>query len=119
MKIGVTADTHSLEVPQALIKDFQSMDLIIHAGDFCSVSDYMLFDGLGELKAVHGNMDESDLVDRLPRKDIFEIEGYKFGLFHGAGSPQKNLEIVQSEFDFLPCQYKTTVLRLGYVSHHE
>ena len=37
MKIGVVADTHSLALPKQMLDDFKNVDLIIHAGDFCSM----------------------------------------------------------------------------------
>ena len=43
MKIGVVSDTHSHKIPDQLMKDFKGVDLIIHAGDFCSLKNIDLY----------------------------------------------------------------------------
>jgi len=98
MKMGVVSDTHSLEVPAHVIKDFQSVDLIIHVGDFSTVEDYKFFTGIQRVKAVYGNMDEAELRRKIPRRDVFEFGGLKFGLYHGEGSPEAVLNFVINEF---------------------
>ena len=98
MKIGVVSDTHSRELPKSMMEDLAKTDLIIHAGDFCSFKDYQAFSKLKEIKAVYGNMDEPQLRRVLPRRQIFQCESVKIGLFHGEGPPQKLLEVMQKEF---------------------
>ncbi len=98
MKIGVVADTHSHKIPPQLLKDFQKTDLIVHAGDFCSIADLEVFTRIGDVKAVCGNMDEPALVKKLPQRLVFEAGGVRIGVIHGRGSAQKNLECVQKDF---------------------
>ncbi len=98
MKIGVVADTHSEKIPSQLLKDFRKVDLIVHAGDFCSVADLEVFKRVGEVKSVYGNMDDLDLVNKIPQRLIFEAGGLRIGVVHGCGSARKNLEYVQQEF---------------------
>ena len=98
MKIGVVSDTHSLKIPAQLLKDFQNVDLIVHAGDFCSESDYQLFKKIKDVKAVYGNMDEKKLCTLLSRRQVFECAGVMIGVFHGEGARLKVLEIVLKEF---------------------
>jgi putative phosphoesterase len=98
MKIGVVSDTHSHDIPSQVIQDLKTVDLIIHAGDFCDESDMRQFSRLGNLKAVHGNMDSEDLRKKLPRKQIFQCEDVAIGLFHGEGPPKRLLEVVKREF---------------------
>ncbi|VAX37795.1 Predicted phosphoesterase MJ0623 [hydrothermal vent metagenome] len=98
MKIGVVSDTHSKDVPPQLIKDFQKVDLIVHAGDFCSLEDYQFFQKIQEVKAVYGNVDEQRLCRKLPRRQVFEVEGVKIGVYHGEGSPHVVINFVKEEF---------------------
>ena len=98
MRIGVVSDTHSKDIPKQLIEDFKSVDLIIHAGDFCSLSDLRRFQKLKEVRAVFGNMDEQDIRDVLPESFVFEIEGVKIGVYHGAGPAKAVLDCVKNKF---------------------
>lgn len=98
MKIGVVSDTHSHMIPQQMLDDFKDVDLIVHAGDFCSAADLKVFTKIKEVRAVFGNMDGLELRQILPERDLFEVEGVRFGLYHGHGSVDKVLEIIKNEF---------------------
>ena len=98
MKIGVVSDTHSHELPPQILKDFREVDLIIHAGDFCSLDVLENFKKLKEVKGVYGNMDGPDVRQILPRKQIISCGEFSIGLFHGEGHPEMLLKKVQSEF---------------------
>jgi len=98
MKIGVVSDTHSHVIPQQLFDDFEQVDLIIHAGDFCSMNDLKIFKKIAPVRAVFGNMDGLELRQVLPERDIFEVDGKLVGLFHGYGSPDKVLDCVRRDF---------------------
>jgi len=113
MKIGVVSDTHSHAVPQQLLDDFKKVDMIIHAGDFCSLDDLNLFKKIKEVRAVFGNMDGLEMRQVLPEKVIFEIGGVKIGIFHGYGIADKVPKIVRSEFK----GNKIHVVIFGH-SHH-
>jgi uncharacterized protein len=99
MRIGVLSDTHSKPLPRQLIKDFQGVDFIIHAGDFCDVEDYEGIKKIKDIKAVYGNMDSLKLRKQLPRKQIFSCEKILVGVFHGEGPAATVLEKVRSEFE--------------------
>ncbi len=98
MKIGIISDTHSYVVPQQVIDDFKAVDLIVHAGDFCSAADLRIFTKIKKVHAVFGNMDGLELRQILPERDIFEVEGLKIGLYHGHGPSGKVLDSVKAEF---------------------
>ncbi|HLD69794.1 MAG TPA: metallophosphoesterase family protein [Candidatus Omnitrophota bacterium] len=98
MKIGIVSDTHSLELPLQMIKDFSTLDLIVHAGDFCSWEDVEKFKKMKDLRAVYGNMDVSRIRRSFPRTQIFKFGSFKVGLFHGDGPASIALENVKAEF---------------------
>ena len=98
MKIGVVADTHSREVPQPMLDDFKNVDLIIHAGDFCSPRDLELLCRIKEVKGVYGNMDGPEIRKIFPRKQILRCGKFSVGLFHGEGPPGTILDKVRGEF---------------------
>lgn len=89
-RILVISDTHLSkfdDLPDALIDIAKNSDLIIHAGDICNLD---VLEGLRKIKdviAVQGNMDDSSIRGILPLSENFEIDGAKFGLTHGYGSP--------------------------------
>ena len=98
MKIGIVSDTHSLKLPAQMLEDFQGVDFIIHAGDFCSMDVLDAFKKIKDVKAVYGNMDPPELRKILPRRQIIPCGKFSIGLFHGEGSPQTIVEAVKKEF---------------------
>jgi len=90
MKIGVISDTHAKtlsDVPGAILTALTEVDLIVHAGDFTERAVLEGLSTLGEVKAVRGNMDSSELKRMLPQKELFVVNGKKVGLTHGSGAP--------------------------------
>ena len=98
MKIGVVSDTHSLLIPPEVINGLNKTDMIIHAGDFCTVKDVETFSRLKDFKGVYGNMDGADVRKILPRREILEIEGVTIGIFHGEGPRESILDAVHNAF---------------------
>lgn len=99
MKIGVVSDTHGRPLPQQLLKEFATVDLIVHAGDLCDWDNYKQLSNLAEVQAVAGNMDGEEIRKKLPSKLILECEGVRIGVFHGDGPPKTLLQHVQHEFE--------------------
>ena len=98
MKIGVVADTHSLPMPAQMLKDFKDVDLIVHAGDFCSFKTVEQLRKIKEVTGVFGNMDGSEIRKVFPRSQVLKVAGRAVGIFHGEGAAQTILEKVQAEF---------------------
>jgi putative phosphoesterase len=91
VKIGVLSDTHihlAEEIPAEVIRSFSKVDLIVHAGDFVGSEVLEGLKRLGEVKAVHGNVDSMKLRSLLPEKEIFIAGTKKIGITHGWGSPE-------------------------------
>ncbi|MDD5428798.1 MAG: metallophosphoesterase family protein [Candidatus Omnitrophica bacterium] len=102
MKILVISDTHiprsAHDLPDAIYKEIENVDMIVHAGDFVEKEVYDKLKSLRELKAVCGNMDSGELGRILKNKEVFEVEKFKIGLIHGYGAPANLVETVKSEF---------------------
>jgi putative phosphoesterase len=102
MRIAVLADTHANKLeylPKKMIDALSTVDLIIHAGDFTDIRLLEELKRLGDVKAVHGNMDSSELKAVLPVKEIVEIENKRIGVTHGSGAPWGIEERVRKVFE--------------------
>jgi putative phosphoesterase len=74
-------------------------DSIVHAGDLSTVGVLEELTALGPpLVAVHGNVDEHELVERLPDEAEFELGDVRFALTHDAGPARGRLERLRSRF---------------------
>lgn len=88
-KIIVLSDTHiktpvGLErLDLALKKHALPADMIVHAGDIVNYETLQYLRGLGELKAVYGNMDREEVLEELSPIETFHVNGKQFGLTHG------------------------------------
>ena len=102
MKIIVISDTHipsaGDKLPDKLVEVIRSADMVLHAGDFASREFYEELNGMCNLQAVAGNMDEDNLISILPRNRVVEILGRRIGLIHGAGSSKHTFQYVQNVF---------------------
>jgi len=101
MKIGVLSDTHihlAEEIPPEVVKAFSNVDLIVHAGDFVGSQVLEGLKRLGEVKAVHGNMDSMELRGLLPEKELLIAGGKKIGIIHGWGGPEGIEQKVRERF---------------------
>lgn len=85
--IAVISDTHFTSIPRELPVEvgdaLRSADLILHAGDFCSVEAYEVIREFGELRGVSGNNDASELFRRLPMRRYFRFGNFTAGMIHG------------------------------------
>lgn len=89
--IGVVSDTHIPDetdhLPQQLVQDFQSVDVIFHLGDFNDIATYHALENIAPVVGVYGNTDEAEIRDLLPKQKVIELHGKKIGLIHGWGPP--------------------------------
>jgi putative phosphoesterase len=101
--IAVIADTHlprgRRRLPEECVRRIAAADLVIHAGDFSSVSAYEEIAAIGpRLVAVHGNVDEPAVRERLPERELVEIEGARIGVVHDAGAARGRLGRMRRAF---------------------
>jgi len=102
MRIGVLSDTHihlAEEIHPEILKVFPEMDLIVHAGDFVGSAVFEGLRRLGEVKAVHGNVDSMKLRGLLPDKELLVVGGKKIGITHGWGGPEGIEQRVRALFE--------------------
>jgi len=98
----VLSDTHihlAEEIHPEILKVFPEMDLIVHAGDFVGSAVFEGLRRLGEVKAVHGNVDSMKLRGLLPDKELLVVGGKKIGITHGWGGPEGIEQRVRALFE--------------------
>ena len=102
MRIMVISDTHiprsAQDIPEAIYKEIETVDMIVHAGDFVEKEFYEKLKSLRETKAVYGNMDSIELRRVLNQKEVFEAGKFRIALIHGYGAPANLEETVRNEF---------------------
>ncbi|MWV41540.1 metallophosphoesterase [Natrialba sp. INN-245] len=84
--IAIFSDTHSPrghELEGEALSAAREADVVIHAGDFTSVSALEAFQAeCDRLFAVHGNADSAAVRDRLPTARTVDEEGVRFAVTH-------------------------------------
>ncbi|MFL5755085.1 MAG: metallophosphoesterase family protein [Chloroflexota bacterium] len=89
MRIGVVSDTHlprfGRTLPPPLVAALREADvhLILHLGDWTDALAIPLLEAVAPVDGVAGNNDGADLVARLGRRKIVELDGARMGLTHG------------------------------------
>jgi len=101
-RIGVISDTHipktALDLPEAVYKAFEKVDMIFHAGDLVEIDLLEKLQQIAPTHAVCGNMDMSELRAVLPEKKVIKIENFRIGLIHGYGPPGRVSTLIAKEF---------------------
>jgi putative phosphoesterase len=90
VRLAIIADTHlprgTRTLPAECLRRLSVSDLILHAGDHCSVASLEELRALGPpVEAVHGNADEPELRSTLPRSHVVSVGGISIGMTHVAG----------------------------------
>jgi uncharacterized protein len=103
MLIAIVADTHlprgRRSLPQRCARELRAAELILHAGDLTSVSALAQLSALGPpVLAVHGNVDEAALVERLPAELEIEVDRCRLAMTHDAGPARGRLARLRRRF---------------------
>jgi putative phosphoesterase len=101
--VAVTGDTHlprgRRRLPEACVARIAAADLVIHTGDFSTVGAYEEIAAIGpELVAVHGNVDEPALRERLAETVEVEVGGARIAVMHDAGPRRGRLDRLRRAF---------------------
>lgn len=96
MRIGIISDTHmprsAKQIPNELRKGLQGVELVLHAGDWTNPEIIDAFEQIAPVDGVAGNNDGTEIRQRLGRKKIIELAGFRVGIVHGDGT-QKTTEV--------------------------
>lgn len=89
--VAIISDTHlprgRRRLPETCVEAIRSADLLLHAGDIATVSALAELAALGPpIKAVHGNVDSSELKRELPKRLELQVDGVTLGLVHDPGT---------------------------------
>ncbi len=102
MEIAIVSDTHmprgGRRLPQACVARLSEADLIVHAGDLLELSVLRELESLGEVVAVHGNVDDAAVRAVLPPTRTIAVEGVRIAVIHDAGPGRNRLARLRAQF---------------------
>jgi hypothetical protein len=101
--VAVIADTHmprgGRRLSDACLERLRTADLILHAGDVVAAAVFEELSALGPpVHAVHGNMDEPALCERLPESLVVDVDGVRVGMTHDPGPSARREERLVRRF---------------------
>lgn len=103
-RIGVISDTHIpmrvARVPEAALKVFEDaqVGLILHAGDLSVLAAIDQLESYAPVVAVQGNVEQADVVARLPIKRELRVGECAIGLVHILGERKHYARNARREF---------------------
>jgi putative phosphoesterase len=74
--------------------------VILHAGDLVSMDVLESLQAIAKTVAVHGNLDQRDVVRQLPRKAVVSLADRSIGLIHGHQSPEIRRQYLRSDYNY-------------------
>ena len=103
MLLAVISDTHmprgARRLPDACVERLRAADLILHAGDFVTVSVLEEIEAIGPpVAGVYGNVDEPEVAMRLPAARTVEADGARIAMLHDAGAAAGRFERMRRRF---------------------
>lgn len=88
-RLLLISDTHipgrARRLPDAVLREADAADLVIHAGDWVAASVLDELEQHGDVLGVYGNNDGADLRSRLPEVAHRVIEGVRLSVVHETG----------------------------------
>jgi putative phosphoesterase len=101
--IAIVSDTHlprgDRTLSPACLERLRAADVILHAGDICTAAVLDELCALGPpLHAVHGNVDEALLQNRLGQTVELELRGVRLAMIHDAGAARGRLRRLRARF---------------------
>ncbi|WP_405373698.1 MULTISPECIES: metallophosphoesterase family protein [unclassified Microbacterium] len=107
-RLLLLSDTHipgrARALPDAVLRAADDADLIVHAGDWVSVSVLDELEMHGDVLGVYGNNDGDDLRGRLPEVARRVIEGVRVAVVHetgGATRREQRMDAAYPDTDLL------------------
>jgi len=100
-KVGVISDTHIphfKRLPEAIWKHFAGVEQIIHAGDLSILSVIAELETIAPVVAVQGNIEQEEVVLKLPIKREVMIGHCRIGIVHILGETSNRVKLARLEF---------------------
>lgn len=101
-RVGVISDTHipqhAPRVPDAALRHFEDVELIVHAGDLSSLAVIDQLSAYAPIEAVQGNVELPDVVAALPIKRRVVVGGCVIGIVHILGERAHYARNARREF---------------------
>lgn len=103
LRIAIISDTHlpraGLLLPGACAEHLRGADLILHAGDICTMQTLDELRELGpRVRAVAGNVEEPAIRECLPHELELELCGVRLAMTHDAGPSEGRLRRLRRRF---------------------
>ena len=102
VEIAIVSDTHmprgGRRLPDGCVARLRQADLIVHAGDLCTLAVLSELRGHGEVVAVQGNVDDAAVRAVLPLAATVEADGCRIAVIHDAGTSRGRLERMRRAF---------------------
>lgn len=103
MRVVVLADTHAPRrwrgVPPGVAEHLRTAELILHAGDVCTVDVLDELSGYAPVRAVRGNNDGPDIAAwGAPDRLVMDIDGLAVGMIHDSGAATGRLARMRRAF---------------------
>jgi putative phosphoesterase len=102
VEIAIISDTHlpraGRRLPDACVQRLRRADLIVHAGDLTALSVLQELREMGDVVAVHGNVDDPAVKTALPHTAIVPAGDLRIAVMHDAGPAQGRLGRLRRRF---------------------
>jgi len=103
VRVVVLADTHAPRrwrgVPPGVAEHLRTAELILHAGDVCTVDVLDELSGYAPVRAVRGNNDGPDIAAwGAPDRHVMDIDGLAVGMIHDSGAATGRLARMRRAF---------------------
>lgn len=103
MRVAIVSDTHMprgpRRLPDACVEVLQGADAILHAGDLIRVEVLDALEAIGPpVHAIHGNVDDDAVRERLPATRVVELGTAKIGMVHEPGAGKGRLARLRDRF---------------------
>lgn len=90
IRVAIISDTHlprgMRALPEECVSRLAAAELVLHAGDFVTLG---VLEDLREIgppvEGIHGNMDDPDLKQLLPKQRVVEVGDFRIGMVHNPG----------------------------------
>ena len=105
-RIGVISDTHIPQfkkLPEAAWEYFANVELIIHAGDLSILRVIAELETIAPVIAVQGNIEEDEVVKKLPIKREIVVGHCRIGIVHILGDARNRERVARQEFPNARC----------------